>query len=201
MPANYLEKATIQEEFDFLDDEESNTKFYEELVNKQGIRIEPLVKMTPIITYSLWRYPLEGENFMVVMRCDYTKQVVYFIKCKVWEDLCLSNKPVTQVLLWRTRDIVYMNATHRLASKVFFDYLLPKYHLIASDSYQTVFGRYFWLSQISEALTIGHKVYRYDRISGDKKRISSFNDVRCNKYDLWGDEDEYANVLVLIGEG
>lgn len=200
MPAHYLEKEKIEEDFGFLDSFDENTKHYDKLKGLDGVDIQEKIGMTPLRDYSLNVYPDEGENFLVAMLNHKTKEIIYYIKCKVWEDVCLSNKPVTQVLLWRTDNYIDKEVTHKLTSKVFFNYLLKTYNLIASDSYQTLHGRHFWVAQMSEALSKGHKVYRYDRIMGETIELTSFNDIRNNTCDLWGDDDEYANVLALIGD-
>jgi len=78
--------------------------------------------------------------------------------------------------------------------------LLASYHIIASDSCQTREGRDFWVRQLGYAIEFGEYVYRFDRITCHLKEILDHATVRDNSCDLWGDAEEYENILAIISQ-
>ena len=195
MTDNNSKREAKDEDFGFFDHEETNAELYHFLSFFEGVRLEEAARMTPVNGYSLWRHEVEDSNFVIMMRCEATKRIIYFIKCYVWDDVRLGNKPLAELQMWRSRDIAYLNATRDLTSKVFFNYLLTKHSLIASGSFETVFGRYFWETKMTEALALGHGVYRYSKEKREAIEITDPMQILDSTCGLWSE-----NALALIGD-
>ncbi|USD64597.1 hypothetical protein [Vibrio sp. SCSIO 43136] len=200
MPRNYNDQMKIEHDFGWLDDFEENSQKYAEFCKTEVQDIASQVKIPFPPTYRLIRTELDGDDFYIALVCDSTEEIVYYIKCRVWEDVVLNAKPVTQVMLWRTNVIEHRRVTSGVAEEIFRSYLLEQYHVVASDSCQTREGRDFWVRQLGYALQYGEYVYRYHRIECDLQQITDHSLVRNNKADLWGDDMDYENVLAVISK-
>lgn len=200
MPRNYNDQAKIDHDFGWLDDEAQNRDKYSAILKAEYEDITAEAKIMFPPTYRLVRVELEDDDFQVVLLCDSTEEIVYYIKCRVWEDVVLAEKPVTQVMLWRTKLAQHLAATQGIAANVFRNYLLEKYNVIASDSCQTREGRDFWVRQLGYALAFQEYVYRYHRIDCTLQRLEDPRKIANNAYDLWGDDEDYENVLAVISQ-
>ncbi len=200
MPRNYNDQMKIEHDFGWLDDENQNREKYSAILKAEYVDITAVAKIMFPPTYMLVRVELEDEGFQVVLLCNATEEIVYYIKCQVWEDVVLAEKPVTQVLLWRTKLVEHLAATQGITANVFRNYLLENYNVIASDSCQTREGRDFWIRQLGYAIAFQEYVYRYHRIDCSLKRLKDQRKIASNEYDLWGDGEDYENVLAVISK-
>ncbi|HIF9347093.1 TPA: hypothetical protein ACX6RX_003204 [Photobacterium damselae] len=200
MPRNYTLQDKIDQEFNFLIHDEKNHDQYMSILSKDRAVINADVGVVLSPNYELVRVELNDDSFALVLLDHSSKRIAYYVKARVWEDVVLNEKPVTQVLLWRTNDVVHHTATTGLAKEIFFSYLLEKYNVVASDSHQTIEGRDFWIRQTGFALAYNMYVYRYHRIECELKRITDHAVIRDNSCDLWGDEEDYVNVLAIISK-
>lgn len=202
MPRNYISQDKIDQEFDFLNIDAENTKLYQKLRDQEASSddISRMARHEMPAGYSLSKYQVKDDQFVVVALCHTTQEVVYYIRVNIWDDVFLNEKPVTQVLLWRTIKAKHRAATRDLAENVFFGYLLENYSVVASDSHQTVQGRTFWETKLSIALERGYHVYRYHRLYCDLTVIESDEQISSNSCDLWGDDEDYQNVLAIISK-
>lgn len=198
MPRNYILQDKIDDEFMFLIDDAQNSECYEKLINSEHVSVKADVKHSMPASYDLIRVNVSEEQFVIALVDHTTKSIAYYIRANVWEDVFLHGKPVTQVLLWRTSNIIHKSVTSGLPQDVFFNYLLDTYNIVASDSHQTTEGRNFWIDKLGEAMMMGFHVYRYHRLHCNLFEIVDHADVRTNRCDLWGDDEDYQNVLALI---
>ena len=197
MPKNYLAQSKVDMEFQFLNSSALNRAEYLRLCSIcTDISEEAGVLLAP--GYRLVRTVLDGSNFLLALLCDTAQEIVYYIRCELRGDLHLNAKPVTQVFLWRTSVHSHVRATTGVAGEVFFQYLVGRYTLVASDSYHTAPGREFWVRQTSRALGSGMFVYRYDRLLCALTRVVDHEVIRTNSADIWGDTDTYLNVLLVL---
>jgi len=200
MPRNYNDQMKIDHDFGWLDNEEQNRQKYHEILNPRVQDITAAAKIMFPPTYQLVRAELEKDSFQVALLCHATKEIVYYIKCQVWKDVVLAAKPVTQVLLWRTKLVQHHSATRDVAANIFRNYLLEDYNIIASDNCQTREGRDFWVRQLGYALAYQEYVYRFHRVNCSLERLEDPRAIADNSCDLWGDNDDYENVLAIISK-
>lgn len=196
---NLAKDTELRAEFKFLRLKNLNHEKYCELNNRSEILSLKDINLNLSDNYRLVRYDAQQGQFELALLCDISESVIYYLRCNVWQDLCLHETPVTQILLWRSNNEIHMQATHNFARSIFKNYLLSTYGMIASDANQSALGQQFWEAQIGTALRNNHFVYRYDRMSGQVKRITDYNAILDYSCDLWGDDSEkYEHILALI---
>lgn len=201
MPRNYTLQDKIDQEFGFLINDQQNHEHYISIIsNSDREKINAKVGIVLPVNYELARIELDDDGFALVLLDHSTKRIAYYVKAQVWQDIVLNEMPVTQVLLWRTNDVIHHAVTTGLANAVFFGYLLEKYNVVASDSHQTIEGRDFWIRQTGFALAYGLNVYRYHRIECELCKIVDHATIRDNSCDLWGDSEDYMNILAIISK-
>ncbi|RZR40254.1 hypothetical protein D8T58_22280 [Vibrio vulnificus] len=200
MPRNYTIQDKIDREFAFLVTDKANHDYYNKLLQHERLDIHAQVGVVLPVSYELARIEFDGDDFAIVLLDHSSERIAYYVKARVWEDVVLNACPVTQVLLWRTNDVKHELVTTGLARAIFFQYLLDRYNVVASDCNQTVEGRDFWIRQTGFALLTGLHVYRYHRIECDLVEILDHAVIRDNSCDLWGDDEDYCNVLAIISK-
>lgn len=199
MPRNYTVQEKIDREFSFLVHDDKNKAHYEQIINTPHTDIHKEIGVVLPSSYQVIKTDSD-DGFVIALLDHASKTIAYYVKAYVWEDIALDIKPVTQVMLWRTNDVTHESVTSGFARKVFFNYLLEHFNVVASDSHQTMEGREFWIRQTGYALAIGLHVYRYDRMTAQLQKITDHATIRDNSCDLWGDEEHYSNILVIISK-
>lgn len=198
MPRNYTDQSKIDTDFNWLNNDVENQANYSTICNRELSEISAQAKLSLPPGYRLVLSQSDTTHFQIALLCDTSKEIVYFIKCAVWEDISFNAKPVTQILLWRTSVVSHRKVTSGIAESIFRDYLLKKYNIVASDSCQTREGRDFWVRQLGYALEFGEYVYRFDRLSCELVQLNDHGKIRDNSCDLWGDGAAYENILAVI---
>lgn len=114
------------------------------------------------------------------------EKVTYFMSYGVNNNKKLGQF-VWQSMVW-TDLKVHSRYLVGVASKVFFEYLLPKFHVILTDSQQTWKGRRFWEISIGAALDKKLNVYFFDFLNNNLIELQNFDDLYDyqKKYDIWG---------------
>lgn len=200
MPRNYVNRQKIDMEFYCLNNKEQNKAKYQELSNSMFSDISRQAKMSFPPTYRLIRVEISDDAFQLALLSDSTAEVVYYIKCIIISDIFLNAKPITQVLLWRTSVVSHRKVTSGVAEEVFRNYLLEHYNIVASDNSHTLEGRDFWVRQLGYALEYDEYVYRFNVITCELAEITDHAVIRDNSCDLWGDSEDYENILALISK-
>ncbi len=201
MPRNYTNQGKIDKEIGWLNNVTKNRNKYDEINSANLSNITGQAKLNLPPGYRLVYRALDNLHFQIALLCDTSKEIVYLIKCEIWEDIYLNAKPVTQVLLWRTSVVSHRLVTSGIPEKIFSDYLLEQYNIIASDNHHTTEGRDFWVRQLGYALASGEEyVYRFDRISCELTQLIDHATIRDNSCDLWGDGSEYESILAIISK-
>lgn len=90
----------------------------------------------------------DGHRGWIFLHNFQNRSVDYVVQYHTKNWPWLSNRSVSQLVLWRDAGSPYVGG---LTNRMFFDYLLPKYHLIMSDKLQTLAGRDFWGVRMREA--------------------------------------------------
>ena len=112
MPRNYKNQSKIDEDFGWLNNVAKNRDKYTEIDNNTNLLdIAAQAKFNLPPGYCLVYCALDKLRFQIALLCDTSSEIVYFIECVIWEEICLNAKPVTQVLLWRTSVVSHRSVT------------------------------------------------------------------------------------------
>lgn len=83
---------------------------------------------------------------------------------------------------------------------IFWKHLYPKYNTIISDSKQTENGRSFWEYRIVEALQYRVPVSMVNTNDLTQVEISSIDDIPQLQQGIWGTQNWFQRVVLIIGE-
>lgn len=129
-----------------------------------------------------------------------TKEILYYMKYKFLRKSFLPKPAAQQVLVWRNMKSA---KTGRIASKIFFDFLLPKTGIVVTDAEQTENGQEFWFNRIGEAFEKRLFVYYVDIMQPIKIiRINGYKDLDnyVDKYQIWGDHKKNLSRRIIISD-
>ncbi|MEY4591406.1 MAG: segment 11/17 [Pseudomonadota bacterium] len=106
-------------------------------------------------------------------------------------------KGARQVFVWRNRaaDSAFSAG---IADKVFWEYLMPKYGCLVSDSQQTDAGKAFWQHQITKSLKKGLSVRLINLKTKEAKEIKTLKDFSDVLHTAWGKEPWFQNLIFAI---
>lgn len=175
----------------FLNNRHKNREFYKVCVGKD---YQYKKKLFAINEYASV-YQHKSEFFCLDKEL---KKVTYYMKYQV------DTKPkigqyVWQSLVWADPEAQgsYISG---IAKKMFFEYLLPKFHVITTDSEQSWRGKRFWQIRIGDALRMGLNVYFYDFQSKELVKLQKYDDLQDyqEKYDIWGETDKHLLKRMVI---
>ena len=126
------------------------------------------------------------------------KEVTYYMQYDVGYTKKLGSF-LWQSLVWRSKHVSY-NKT--LPHEIFFDVLVPKYKVVATDGKQTSHGKRFWEYQIKFAQDNNMLTYYYDY---SKKYLEQFDsmiqfDDLADKYKIWTESPSSQDQLIIISK-
>ncbi|MBJ3779349.1 hypothetical protein JFY47_02250 [Enterobacter asburiae] len=201
MPKNLIHIDKIAADFSHLVEADRNHALYLSLVG--GVEVAHDVRELVLPPgYKLVRVDrrldVPQEHFELALLNEVTEEVVYYNRVVTHNDRALNCRPVSQVLVWRTRKPQHNVVLAGIPAKLFFGYLIERYDVVVSDVNQTNEGMSFWLARMYEALGYGLNVYAYDVMSGELKTIGAEDDVGKYQMWLWGDVDNYQHRLAII---
>lgn len=206
MPTLVLNPTKIRELFADLVIREANSRLYNEIeqwADKVDISAESKHSLPP--GYHLLRVDgrlgkLKPDGFEIVLVNELTKTVVYYNKVLFSGQLDMNCRPATQVLVWRSTDSRHAAVLHGLAQDVFFNYILDRYDIILSDNYQTSEGQYFWMRQMSNALTLNYHVYYYRLMESKLDPIPDQDSLDGLTDQIWSEDDGQTYHLAVISK-
>lgn len=203
MPKNLIHVDKIVADFSHLVEAERNRALYQAMTagasiahDVHGLILPPGYRLVRINS----RLDVHAEHFELALLNDLTEEVVYYNRVITQRDRELNCRPVSQVLVWRTRKPQHNVVLAGLPGKIFFEYLIESYDVVVSDVNQTNEGMSFWLARMYEAIEFDLNVYAYDVMSGELKTIGAESDVGKYQTWLWGDADHYQHRLAIISK-
>lgn len=203
MPKNLIHVDKIAADFSYLVEADSNHALYLSLYGGldiiheiAGLILPPGYRLVRVDS----RIDIPQIHFELAVLNDVTKEVIYYNRVVTHNDKELNCRPVSQVLVWRTRKPQHAVILAGLPGKLFFSYLIERYDVVISDVNQTNEGMSFWLARMYEAIEYKFNVYAYDVMSGELKSIGEEDDVGKYHSWLWGDPDSYMHRLAIISK-
>lgn len=175
----------------------NNRQINQRFATKQMKKVTELIEDNDAFSIVRTGNGFAGWILLYNKKSEMADYVVQY-KVRNWKWLVPT---VTQCIIWRNALSPFVR---RITEKMFFDYLLPKYNAIMSDSQQTVNGNDFWLARLVDAnlrnLKIGianvanHAVIWYDaNVDG------TVMDWITNK-DTFSEAEKYQNIRYVIKE-
>lgn len=174
-----------------LNIDEKNAKLYKDLIRKKYQR---KIKILQLTDYAVV-YQYKTEYFCLDSNA---KRVTYYMKYQVGNNGVLYNY-VWQSLVWIDPKYHY-DYLDKIPAKIFFEYLLPKYHTIITDSEQTWYGKRFWQYRIIDALKKGLNVYFFDFDTKKLKQLHVYDELSNYQaeYDIWGETNIHKMKRMVI---
>lgn len=131
---------------------------------------------------------------------DKRQKITYYMEFKKSYSNIIGNH-VQQVYLWSDDDNEY---DFNLPTNIFWEYLLPKYGSILTDSKQSWDGKRFWLRQIRKAFRIP-SIYVYYVDFGTREVYEINDDIEWQIFkdrsiDVWEEGQTYEMRRILISE-
>lgn len=106
---------------------------------------------------------------------------------------------IYQSLVW-TDPILHELYLSGIPKQVFFEYLLPEFHVVITDSCQTWYGKRFWQYRITNAIQMGLFVYFYDFKEKILLRLNEIDDLnRIDKaHNVWRNSNELSECKRMV---
>lgn len=154
-------------------------------------------KFKPTYTKNLLKSGDDHNGYYIFIKEDV---IYYFVRYKSLSYSNLSNnRMMRQVLVQRFNS---STASVGIPKIVFFDYLLPTFGTIVTDTEQTADGKRFWMSAVVEALNNPSKyeVYIFDRsnVKNSVIKINSLEHFETFENTIWGDSEMFKYKLIAI---
>lgn len=123
-------------------------------------------------------------------------EVEYFVKFKDVRNI-IDQKVTRQVLVHRNKSGVLSAGIPKI---VFFDYLIPMFGGIVTDTQQTYNGKRFWEGVATDALKQPNKydVYIVNRSSKEIVKLTNQKHFNDNVKNIWGDSRLFEYILIAI---
>lgn len=123
-------------------------------------------------------------------------ELTYFMKYQVGNNGKIGDY-VWQSLVWTNPIATYIEG---YPQQMFFEFLLPKFGTIITDSEQTWNGKRFWIYRIQDAFNMGLNVYFYDFSTQNIIKMQNYQDfVHAQRmYDIWGDTNKHLMKRMLL---
>ena len=172
-------------------DIEKNKRFYRHCIGKAYKYKEKILELNDHAII----YRFKSEYFCLDSEL---KRVTYYLKYKVDNNGTLGQY-VWQSLVWVDPTIQDRYLTG-IPKQIFFDYLLPKFHTIITDSEQTFYGKRFWQQSIAMAFDKNLNVYFFDFAGRILKKLQSIDELADfqNTYDIWGPAKKHEMKRMVI---
>lgn len=170
---------------------DKNAEMYKDCLRKSFSR---KIKILQLMEYAVI-YKFKSEFFCLDSK---EKRITYFMKYEVSNNGTLGQF-VWQSLVWLDPR-AHLSYLERIPAKIFFDYLLPKFHTILTDSEQTWHGRRFWEYRIAEAFNKNLNVYFFNFENRQIMKLNSFDELSDFQmtYDIWGDSPRHKMKRMVI---
>jgi hypothetical protein len=171
-----------------LDSDTINTEMAKSILNDKET-----IKVGEINNLPLYK---TGNKYTIIVMEKKKPTIKYLVKYEVNHIDMLGIDAAQQVSLWRDTGSEYNN----IASKMFFDYILPVTGSIVTDLFQTEYGQRFWDSRVKDAFKMGLGVYYVNTETKTNTKLKTYQQLKQLKDEIWGDGNQYQTRRVLISK-
>ena len=128
MRRNHLSQSNqskAEQDFAWLNQPDGNAERYAADAFRDDLEdVARAARMTLVPGYRLVRVKEDASDFAIVLLCDSTQEIAYYIHCHLLQGVVLSGKPLLGVRVWRTGLVKHQQVTSGLAEAIFRLYLL-----------------------------------------------------------------------------
>lgn len=129
--------------------------------------------------------------------------ILYYVKYDINTYKLIKYPVISQSILWKTKGRGFNSDLIGLPTKVFFDILLPKTGVIATDKQQTILGERFWYERINQAFSKNYYIYYlnllYPQELSQIKDYDNFESLMDNK-EIWGNDNKHQSRKIIISK-
>ena len=139
----------------------------------------------------------EGRNGYFFIWEPSTNSVIYVMR---YSTVCFDKKlgiaeSARQILIWRSSNSVFVYGIWR---KIFWDYLMPKYGVIVSDSEQTDDGARIWMGVAAKAFETGYTVRLMDTNDSTFIDMHTKAEFDMSKESAWGSSSFFRRKIFAV---
>ncbi len=152
-------------------------------------------------------YKIGNKIMLIDEDSELAPRLLYYVQ---WKDIFhkfVGRRAASQIAVWRDQD---EPATAGVAQRIFFDYLLPIYGVMITDTMQTPDGRRFWINRIGDAFKKHLHVYYLNLMQpsggrdAQRELIEIHDEAEFSKLsrekEFWGRPDLFRARKILICE-
>jgi len=126
---------------------------------------------------------------------EHADQLIWLVKFETIRKTWLPCKATTQVALWRTGHIAFIEGATKT---LFFNVVLPRTGCVLSDRLQTEDGRRFWTARLRDALNLDFNIALANFDRHEVASVTTFRQVFELSAAAWGDAKTHQNKRWLI---
>lgn len=149
-------------------------------------------KLGVVNGFSLYK---QGNRFALITDTE-EPHIMYYMKYEINHINTLNCDAAQQIAVWKEHG----GETNDIASKMFFDYLLPMVGCIVTDLYQTTYGMRFWLDRIADAFKLNLNVLYIDTNINNITQIKDMPHLKSLQNEIWGGGEQYQSRRVVIAK-
>lgn len=141
----------------------------------------------------------EGAYFLV-HGSDENPLIIYLVRysrVSIKKGLLNTKNALRQVLVWR-RENAPSSGSANVARRVFFDYLLPEFGALVTDTQQTARGKAFWDYALLWALEKGLVVSVINTRQQKSQIVHSVEELESLNPAVWGKQFWFRDVIAAI---
>lgn len=144
---------------------------------------------------------IKSPGFEIFYAIDSNGKVVYASKVRKIEQnqkLIPQGYAGRQVLIKKFSS----SSTFRISSFIFWEVIFPRYHVIVSDSQQTLDGKSFWSYRLMEAIERGFVVRLMDTNTNQIKVISTVEELHelTDGNSVWNSGSWFTRIILCISK-
>ena len=190
MPRNCFHNDKISCAHNFLNHHKQNQSRYDELM--------AMPQSSLIVGSEFRRIELNAHQFLIVLFDHNDKEIAFHATGTILDDVIFNDKPALQLWVWKCAKPKHKPMIADLSEQILLEYLIERFHIIASDIHANLQGRNFWNEIASIILDKTLYVYRYNRNTKSIQEIANHEELVTNRLDIWGEGSDFSDILLVL---
>ena len=166
MPRNCFHNDKISCAHNFLNHHKQNQSRYDELM--------AMPQSSLIVGSEFRRIELNAHQFLIVLFDHNDKKIAFHATGTILDDVILNDKPALQLWVWKSAKPKHKPMITDLSEQILLEYLIERFHIIASDNHANLQGRNFW------------------------NEIANHEELVTNRLDIWGEGSDFSDILLVL---
>lgn len=148
-------------------------------------------------------YKLKNTIGLIHQGTSGPPRLIYYVQWKEIFHKLVGHTAITQVAVWRDK---LSPLSQGVASKIFWEFLLPITDVLMTDAMQSDDGKTFWINRIGEAFKHGLRVYYLSLMQTAGKQPPELIEIEnanhferlAREKEFWGREDLHKARKIII---